>query len=62
MGTRFDKFAQVLGVPQWSVMGPLMFDIFINDIVQEIDVMCLFYADDVKIFHEIKSKEDCLFL
>ena len=61
-GHTSDKFVQVSGVTQGSVMGPFMFNIFINDIIQEIDVKCLLYADDVKIFHEIKSKEDCLFL
>ena len=57
MYTTSDKFAQVSGVPQGSVMGPLMFNIFLNDIVQEIDLKCLLYADDVKMFHE--SRQVC---
>ena len=56
------SFTQNSGVPQGSVLGPLFFNIYINDIVDQLDVQCLLYADDLKIFHEIKSMEDCLVL
>ena len=39
-------------------MGPLLFNVYINDIVRHLDVNCLLYADDMKIFYEINRRED----
>lgn len=48
------------GVPQGSILGPLLFILFINDIVKDLDVHYLLYADDVKIFCAINNASDCL--
>jgi ribonuclease P/MRP protein subunit RPP40 len=48
------------GVPQGSMLGPPLFSIFINDIIEDLSVSCLLYADDMKIFTSIKEFGDCV--
>ena len=51
------------GILQGSVIGPLLFVIFINDLPEVIKSSELFlFADDMKLFHAIYTEEDCISL
>ena len=46
------------GVPQGSVLGPVLFIVYINDMPDKLRKFCKLFADDAKIFTEIESPND----
>ena len=47
------------GVPQGTVLGPLLFLVFINDIHENVSSQLHLFADDCILYREVISIEDC---
>ena len=46
------------GIPQGTVLGPLLFVVYINGILDNVESHGLLFADDTKIYRVITKKED----
>ena len=52
----------ISGIPQGTVLGPILFVVYINDLLDDISSGGLMFADDTKIYRQITSHEDSLLL
>jgi len=50
------------GVPQGSHLGPILFNIFIDDVKDSLSCRFLLFADDMKLFSIIKNTNDAILL
>ena len=57
-GSLSDWLPVLSGVPQGSVIGPVLFLVYINDLLDEIVSKGKLFADDAKIFRPIKDAQD----
>ena len=46
------------GVPQGSVLGPLLFILYVNDLPSEVSSFCKLFADDAKLYKDLENLED----
>ena len=48
------------GVPEGSLLAPLLFALFINDLPMAVkSSQCIMYADDVKLYRRVRTTSDC---
>ena len=57
-GVKSDWTPVLSGVPQGTVLGPLLFSLYTNDITEDIDWELRLFADDCVCCREIKDTED----
>ena len=57
-GIKSDWASVLSGVPQGTILGPVLFSLYINNITTEIDSEIRLFADDCVCYHEIKGTED----
>ena len=60
--TRSSPKPVLSGVPQGSILGPMLFLRYINDIIKCINANLRLFADDCILYSEIRSSQDCLAL
>ena len=61
-GQASDPVPVLPGVPQGSVLGPVLFLIFINDLLDNVRSSVRLFADDYVLYRNIKSPIDCKIL
>ena len=61
-GVKSEIAPVISGIPQGTDLGPVLFVIYINDLLGNIKSDGLMFADDTKIFRRITSREDALAL
>jgi hypothetical protein len=59
-GNESSEASVLSGVPQGSVLGPILFIIFVNDMDLPLNAKILKFADDAKVYLELKDEDSAL--
>ena len=57
-GSPSDWLPLLSGVPQGSILGPILFLLYVNDIPNVITSSVKLFADDTKIYRQLNNVED----
>ena len=57
-GVQFDSAPVISGVSQGTVMGPILFLLFINDLPNDLSSSVRLFADDCILYRKIRSRKD----
>jgi hypothetical protein len=58
MNSYSERAPVISGIPQDSVLGPILFVIYINDLPDNLKSECYMFADDTNVFKDINDIED----
>ena len=61
-GTKSDPSAVISGIPQGSMLGPLLFLIYVNDLPEMVNSVIKLFADDTKLYRSINNESDRILL
>ena len=58
-GTKSSWTKVLSGIPQGSVLGPILFVVYINDLPDDLKGHVKMFADDTKVYSHIRNNDDC---
>ena len=57
-GNSLNRTEVISGIPQRSILGPLLFIIYVNDLPGVVGSVCKLFADDCILYRNMASESD----